>query len=986
MTKKPDSELAAVAHKAAKYAMFGGAAVAGVQQNVAVAQETTASTVDEIIVTGSRIRRVDAETAVPIQIINAEAIQQSGVTTLGELITRLPSIGGAATNPATNNGGGDGATNIELRGLDVKRTLVLLNGRRYGALGNLTSAVDVNSIPVNMIERVEVLKQGAGAVYGSDAIGGVVNFITKKTADGAEISLDYGFSSEDDGDRTGVSLSWGADNDRGSLIMGLNYNQQDAISAADREFSRNAIYFYGSVFNGGSSRTPTARIRPDQAILDQLGCGGNSVTRIDGATGDGPLGILDVDDFRCFITSGDDNDFYNYQPLNLIVTPQERASVFTLGSWKVTDDIEAYTEFSYNRTKSGYQIAPLPFDARDDKVIISEDSIYNPFGQSFGGDPDSNGIQFNDFDLRMEALGNRRNEVETFQGQIVGGLRGDLLETGWNWDVSAGYSRLDQDTKTSGYLLRSAIQNAVGPSFIDENGNPVCGVEGGTIILGCVPINIFNVQDPGQIEALKRVSADYNDTYSYAMSSVAGSMTGKAFDLPAGPVEVAIGAEYRDQKGEFDTDFNSTAQAPLFNECQLAQETCSGDQFGSYDVKEVYGEALFPLLKDAPFATALNLTAGVRYSDYSTFGDTTNFTFKLDWKPIEDLMVRATYSEIFRAPSIIEIYQAPTANAPTFTDPCVALTQVQVDDPNTFYELACENVVADGTFEQPNGQISALLLGANVAGVDLKPEEGEAFTVGFVYEPEWLSGLSLTVDYWDYSIDDIITQLDSNTIANACVRTGSEAFCGLIDRFPDGSVQQIRESTVNLGQLDTDGLDFSILYRLSDTPIGSWSFGAEATYTDSYDSVVLPGDDVIEVAGYYDRQYGNIAEWRGTFTIDWDLADFAAQLAFRYHDSVKLTDPDGSPCIIGGCPADRDPLPEELGPSADLVIASQTYIDFSGSYNIEATGTKIQIGVNNLGDNQPPILYQNNVLNSNTDVATYDTIGRYFFGSITQKF
>ena len=205
MRRKPDSERnELLTQRAVGLAVLTGA-VAGVHQTTAIAQEATVQGGDEILVTGSRIRRLDAETASPVQIVTAAAIQESGVATIGELIQKLPSIGGAATNPAVNNGGGDGASNVELRGLGAERTLVLLNGRRFGALGNLSSAVDINSIPVNMIERVEVLKQGAGAVYGSDAIGGVVNFITKTSQEGAEISVDYGTSSESDGTRRGAS-------------------------------------------------------------------------------------------------------------------------------------------------------------------------------------------------------------------------------------------------------------------------------------------------------------------------------------------------------------------------------------------------------------------------------------------------------------------------------------------------------------------------------------------------------------------------------------------------------------------------------------------------------------------------------------------------------------------------------------------------------------------------------------------------------------
>jgi outer membrane receptor protein involved in Fe transport len=961
----------ALAQRAAGLAMATGA-VAGVQQNTALAQDAVADGMTEIIVTGSRIRRIDAETASPVQIVSAETIKESGAVTMGELLQKLPSVGGAAANPAVNNGGGEGASNIELRGLGEERTLVLLNGRRFGARGRLTSAVDVNAIPVNMIERVEVLKQGAGAIYGSDAIGGVVNFITKSEMEGAEVTLDAGTSSESDGDRKGISLSWGAQNDNSSLILGMNYNKQDEISAGDRAFSRNAIYFYGSVFEGGSSRSPRGRIFFDTPSAEAAGLdtffapcdGGQGVTRNQGTTG----AILD--DFRCFESAGTPNDFYNYQPLNLILTPQERSSIFVLGTHDITDDVELYTEFLYNRTTSGYQIAPLPFDSRSDNVLISEDNIYNPFGISFGTDNvDGSGALLNPNALfRLEALGNRSNEVETWQGQILGGLRGSLLDTGWNWDANYGYSRIDQDRTFFGYPFKAGFANALGPSFIDGDGTPRCGVPGAPIT-GCVPVNIFNLGDPTQVDAIKSISAVYDDSYEYWQKSAALALDGPIFELPAGAVQAAVGYQFTDLSGHFDTDFLTEAAAPLYKDCLLSQEACSGDSDGSYNVNEFYAEALVPVLKDAPFAQSLNVTLGVRYSDYSTFGDTTNGSFKVDWKPFDELMIRASYADIFRAPTILDIYQAPTADAPTFTDPCVGLTSADLlANPN--YALACENVAPDTNFQQPNAQIDGLLVGNNfVQGGGLQPEEGEAFTFGFVYEPEFVSGLSLSIDYWEYTIDDVITQVDVNTSAEQCVATGSPQFCGYINRFGDGTILQILEPTINLGKLETSGVDISAAYTLPDTGLGDFRFGLDATYTDKYDSTVIAGTPVVEVAGTYDRQYGNIADWRVNGHVGWAYSDFTALVAVRWIDSINLTDPDGQPGI-----------------QPDLNIASQIYWDMTVGYTLPSTGTKFQLGVNNLNDNQPPILYQNNVINANTDVETYDTIGRYFFGSITQKF
>lgn len=977
MTGKQGSErYGSLSRGTAHLAMVTGA-VAGVQQSTALAQDAPADGEAEIIVTGSRIGRGEGETASPVQIVTAEAIQESGVTTMGELLQKLPAIGGAAINPAVNNGGGEGASNIELRGLGAERTLILLNGRRFGALGRLTSAIDANSIPVSMIERVEVLKQGAGAIYGSDAIGGVVNFITKTETDGAEVSVDYGESSEGDGERKGASITWGAQDDDGSLMLGFNYNKQDEVSAGDRAFSRNAIYFYGSVFEGGSSRTPRGRYffdTPSGADLAAAfpGCDGadDGITRNEGAPG------TSIGDFRCFTSSGSPNDFYNYQPLNLNLTPQERSSVFALATHDITDEIEMYGEFFYNRTTSGFQIAPLPFDARSDNVVISADNLYNPFGISFGGqevDGDDELINPN-ATFRLEALGNRANSVETWQGQITGGLRGSLFDTGWNWDASYGYSRMDQDRENFGYPFKTGFANSLGPSFLNDDGVPTCGVPGAPIA-GCVPFNIFNPTDESQIAAIQSITAVFTDKYEYEMQAATLALDGDLFALPAGTVSAAAGFEYRDQSGKFDTDFLTQSTAPLFKDCLLSSDTCTGDSYGQFDVKELYAEIFVPLLSDAPFAQSLNVTFGIRYSDYSTFGDTTNGSVKVEWRPVDSLLVRASYADIFRAPTIYDIYQAPTASAETFTDPCVGLTAQQlIDNPN--YALACENVDADGTFAQPNAQIDALQVGSSFSGIELEPEEGEAFTAGFVYQPGAVPGLYLSVDYWDYSLDGLIQQIDVNVAANLCVQSGVAQYCDLINRFGDGTILQLVTPTVNLGSLETNGVDLSAAYAFPSTSVGDFRVRADASYTDQYENTVA--GVVTEVAGFYDRQFGNIAKWRFTSSAGWEWNDFTAQVVWRYIDSVKLTDPDGSPFISGGS--------GEVGPSPDLEIASQSYWDMTVGYTLAKTNTKFQLGINNIFDNQPPILFQNNVTNANTDVETYDTVGQFFFGSVTQKF
>ncbi len=936
--------------KAMNLALLSAGAVAALTPPEVLAQETTGAQgsdeLEQIIVTGSRIRRVDEETASPVFTLDRESISSAGVTTIGDLLQQIPAVSGAATNPQVNNGGGTGASSIELRGLGTQRTLVLLNGRRLGNLGFANGGADVNVIPTNLVERVDVLKEGAGAIYGSDAVGGVVNFITRTDFDGLEIGYDYGNSSRGDGELNTVNMAWGATGERGSIAVSGTYQKQEAISSGNRSHTNEAIYFYTYVFSGGSSRTPTGRISLPAG--NSFGCG--SVTRIDGAAGSS------LADYRCFV-SGPDS--YNYQPFNLILTPQERSSIYTQANYKVTDEIEAYTEVLHNYTTSGFQLAPLPFDARSDTVVIPVDNVYNPFGVAFGASGDN---VYNQALWRLEGLGTRRSKTDTTTDQITLGVRGDLGLGNWTWDVGGTYSSVDQDSAIEGYLFKPLLAPAFGPNFRDTDGVVKCGSPG-NVIAGCVPVNPFNLETPESIEALGRIGAGYNTNYSFTQTIAQANFNGDLFELPAGPLQGAFGLEYMEQTGNFNTDFNTEAQPPLYNVCQLSNETCSGDSKGDYDVKSVYVELFAPILKDAMLAQALNFTAGVRYSDYSQFDTSTDMTFKVEWRPIADLLIRGSYAEVFRVPTIYDLYQAPASSASQFNDPCVGLTAANVAaNPNL--ALACQNVLQNGTFEQPNSQIDGLLLGNE----ELVPETGEVLTYGIVYDPSWLPGFSVNVDVWDYSLENVITQIDVNTIADQCVDNGDPQFCGLISRFSDGTIFQIRQPTSNFGKLDTSGIDMGMKYLWRDTAVGDFRFAIDATYIDAYDSVVFPGTAPIEVAGTYNRQYGNYASWRGVASVGWAYEPVTALLSARYIDGLELLDPDGAPGIQ---PA--------------LEVESKTYLDLSVGYTF-MKNTKVQLSVDNLTNETPPLLYQNNVLNSNTDVSTYDLVGTYYRVSLSHKF
>ncbi|MDE2251953.1 MAG: TonB-dependent receptor [Gammaproteobacteria bacterium] len=959
---------------AIRYALAAGAgAVASLGTQSAVAQTAPESKsadnqgLEEVIVTGTRIRRVDQETANPVITISHENIEKSGIANIGDLVARLPSAAGAAINPATNNGGGFGETNIELRGLEARRTLILVDGRRIGIVG-ASDATDVSQIPVSMIERVEVLKEGAGAIYGSDAIAGVVNFITRKDINGLELHADYGVTSRNDGAHNSVSATFGSATDKMSFVLGGSVSKQDQVFAGNRDYSSHALYFYGGtsgVVVGGSSRVPTGRIflPAGSALRTQYGC--SSLTRVAGAAGTAPA------DYRCFKNPA---DLFNYQPYNLIMTPLERSAVFSKVNYEINDYADVYANVLVNRTHSGFHIAPLPFDSINDDITLSKNSIYNIFGIDFGGISGANP----DFTLRTVAFGDRKSDTVSDSKIVNGGVKGKLADTGWNWDLNLSYSRLDQLANVTGYYAHSSLQAAVGPSFIDATGTPTCGTPTAPIS-GCIPVNLFNPTAAGQDAAIKSVSADYNTNNTSTYKAVALDLNGKVYTLPAGDLQAAVGFEYNDRKGIFNADSIVQATPPLYLTCGLSQETCTGNTNGGYNSKQEYLELYVPLLKDMPAAHSLSLDYGLRHANYELFGSSTRSDFKIEYRPIKDLLVRGTYSQIFRVPTVSDIASSPVNSSITFNDPCTGLTTAQATGPNAAnIALACAGVVPGTNFAQPNGQITGLL----ESNKNAKPETGSVTTYGFVWEPHQVSGLSLEVDMWSYTINELITTLDPNYSINQCITSGNPYYCSLVHRYtsgPNSGLILVFESpTFNIGSLKTDGMDFDVRYNLKDTRIGSFAFTADVTRVTKYVNIPAPGAAPDDKLGTYTTQFGNISKLRGLMTVGWNYKRFDALLTGRYLGAIDVPHPTRS---------GKDPTGKPYAPGAEppLPIASQTYLDFEVGVSLPHQ-VRFQLGVRNLTDKQAPVLYQNNVTNANTDVNTYDTLGRQYFATLGAKF
>jgi outer membrane receptor protein involved in Fe transport len=878
-------------------------------------------------------------------------------------------MAGAPTNPQMNNGGGTGASTIDLRGLGSARTLTLIDGHRIIG-GGVNAGADVNAIPATAVERIEILTVGASSVYGSDAVAGVVNFIMRKDFQGMEATLNYGLSSRGDGERQGGSLTFGQTGEKGNVIAGVDYNKFAEISSADRDFSKDATYlYYGSVFVGGSSRVPTGRIflPAGSALRAQYGC--PTVTRIAGAGGGSQA------DYRCY---DGQTDAFNYQRTNLILTPQERTNGFFLGNYQLTDDVSAYLQVYHNKTSSGFAIAALPFDANSDNVVISAQNVYNPFGIDFGGGG-------NNFLTRFTSLGQRMSFNATTTDQVFAGVNGFLGDT-WKWDAGVNYGHQSLSSSVHGYVYYQGLRDALGPSFIDPaTGVATCGTAAAPIA-ACTPLNIFNIDDPQTIATLQQYAVNPMSTSTQVQKGFEANASGELFNLPAGAAQLAFGATWHRDYLRQEVDYVALAGAD--GTCFISQEACGSPITGSFSVGDLYGELFLPILKDAPFAKALNVTFGSRFSNYSNFGNTVNNKLQVEWRPFNDLLLRGTVADVFRAPQIGDLFAGPAGNAPQASDPCRGFTAADTDPGHV---AACgpgtgaTNIPPGGIEPQANSQLTGVVSGSQYAGYDLQPEQGRSYDWGMVYDPSWLPGASISLDYWRLALNDTITTIGAQTVLNACYEgNGSSPFCSFIHRNQDGQVSFISQPTVNLGRYDATGWDLALRYKLPSTSWGAFNFGFDGTYLAKFDNDVdttTDADPVVHLAGHYNKDYGNYSRVRARFFADWSLGDWTVGWRTRYIGGFKLGSDDvrQQQSADGACAAN---------PVYCYALSYGSYVLHSVQvgFAMPSTNSRIEVGVDNVTDKQPPMMFQNNVLNANTDVNTFDTIGRYYFARYTVKF
>ncbi len=884
---------------------------------------------DNITVTGTRLRMDMPDGAYPLTVIGRQQLETSGQQFLGEFLQQLPFMSGSPLNTSTGargEGGGlsRGIATIELRGLGAQRTLVLVNGRRFVPGGNGASGiVDLNMIPMAIVDRVEIFKSGASVEYGADAVAGVVNIITRSHTDGLELNAQGLTSSRGDGESAQLSLVFGQQYQRGQYMLGLEYIDQTSVGKGDRAFSERRLSFAGPdnrpVFDG-SSAPPQGNFRTSLGAL----------TLIDGEDG------RDVDDFRPWIgdNSAPNTDRFNFNPFEDLQQPSERLSLFAQGRYSFTTAFNVFAEAFYHQRDSRTRLAPLPlFTNREQDVAVSADNLFNPFAETL-----------TDVRRRLIEGGSRDFVQDNDAWRFVVGVDG--LLGGWFWDASVTRGRNKVNQLQTGDLLDSSLRLALGPSFLDAGGNAVCGTQAAPVA-ACVPLNLFGGVGSITPEMLAFVGTDLHDRGFNEQTVASANISGSLFEVPAGSMQMALGFEYREEEAADVPD----AQTVLGNTSGSARAITAG----RFDSTEAYLELGVPLLRDVPAAHSLTLDLGARLVDFSNFGNEEVFEVGLYWAPIEQLQIRAAYSEAFRAPNVGELFGGFSQANPIVQDPCAdfsSLTATQID------LCVLQGVPADGGFSQ-NGEETPELSGGNV---NLQAEQVDIITAGFTWLPPVLPGFSLSLDYYDIDIDNGVASLGANTILEQCLATGSDDFCARITRAAGGRITSVQAQLQNLAAETAKGLDLDVQYAYAGLG-GQFSHRALISYVEERKLVAFPGAEPFAGAGGFDQDnFGAIPQWQGNYRLGWRSGAWTAGYELQWIGAIEET---------GG----------EVFPGTVNRVGHTVYHDIFAGYEF-SSHTSVMLGVDNVFDDQPPLLV--NADAGNTDVSTYRLLGTTFWLRLTQ--
>jgi outer membrane receptor protein involved in Fe transport len=953
-----------------------GAAAAGLYGPVSAAQEQ----LQEIIVTGSRIVRTGAEEVSATTVVGAEEFALSTATNVEQVLNKLPQII-PATQENSNNPGGGVAT-VNLRNIGTQRTLVLVNGRRFIAY-DANGVVDLNTIPAALVERVDVVTGGRSAVYGSDAIAGVVNYILKRNFEGVELNGTYRSDFEGDAPRYDVNATMGGNfaDGRGNVVLNVGYLKRDPMTADKRKFTE-VSFSQGpaGLFPGGSSLIPELRLGTP-GLNAALGLPGSFVK---------------------FDQSGNasaynaSTDLYNFAPDNYILVPQERWGATAMARYEINDHARPYLEATVVNNRVEAQLAPTPIGNTTPGMSAQgglQVHVYSPFLapnvraalqaiDATDSTPNNGYVSGGGWGSRLEDVGPRAVVDDRNAYRFVTGLEGDIVGD-WTYDAFYQFGRTRNTQEQIGNVAISRFLAATRTRFTDGAGNfsvtpfnqaglPNNGA--GELVCaagapsGCVPLNIYG---PNRIspEAARFISIGTINAFEAETTVVgAGVTNANLWDIGAGPMGVALGVEYREESARFQPDqFLSSGDVAGFNAGQPTR--------GGYHLTEYYGELAVPLLKDVTGAKSLEANAAVRFSDYSNeVGGVTTWAAGLMWAPIDDLRFRAQFQRAIRGPSVNELFLGRTVSFDGASDPCQTPAAAS---PGTLRDTCIATGVPAAVVGTAFGSGSTSFPGIRGGNPDLKEESSDTYTVGLVLQPSALPNFSMSLDYYNIEIDDVIARVGTQNIVELCYNRNLTSYCSQVVRDPVGEFQSFLDLNQNAASLETEGLDLVANYRwdlgfgLFGTSASSLNLQLYGTYVLKNDYFPVVGVDLKnECAGAFGRNCGQPdPEWRHSLRATWSTGPLDVSLFWRYLDAV--TDDDPSATYVN---AEK--------------IDAESYFDMSFRY---AASDKLSftLGLFNLADNKDPTPLASsqqggNGQQSNTYPGTYDVIGRSY--SLSAKF
>ncbi|MCZ8325740.1 MAG: TonB-dependent receptor [Sphingomonadaceae bacterium] len=973
---------------------LAGSAIAMLASTGAYAQEADEEKADEtIVVTGSLIRNPNLEASSPINVVGEDEIQLRNTGNAEDLLRSLPgAVPGIGS--AVNNGNG-GFASVDLRGLGAQRNLVLLDGDRL-VVANQQGTVDLNNIPLALVQRVDVLTGGASTTYGADAVTGVVNFVTRKDFAGVNLTSAYEITDEGDGQifRTDLTIGGNFDDGRGNAVLSVGYQKAKPVYQGDRDISVFGISSTNGRASGSSfTSVPTAISFPGAAR--QVNAGGTAFA-----------------------------DFYNgfnFNPYNIFQTPYERFNIYGSARYEVTDSIEVYARGVYSKNRVSTIIAPsgifgeaLTIPGNNPFLPAAiRDEICTRAGIALGAACNTNpALPLPAVYRRTVEIGPRISDYTTQMFDYRAGVKWDISDA-ITFDVSAAHGESELDQLQSGYVLRSRVQQA-----LNATSSSACTVTTN----GCVPLNLW-----GPAGSITPAMANFLNGSSFIkiknkLSQVRGVLSGDTgLALGGDNVTFALGGEYREYGYERIPD--AFAQSPG----ELGGAGGAVPPFkGGYNVAEIFGELNAPLVEDAAFAKSLVLELGARYSSYKVNAagnpkfNTWTYKAGLTWEPVDAIKLRGNYQRAVRAPNINELFRPVSTGLTSLQiDPCAGTAPVG----NANLTAACVNqgapLASIGVIPNPTAGQANQTGGGNPL---IQPEKADTFTVGAIFQPDFVPGLTLTVDYYNIKVNQAITAATPADVLTACFGTNpasitaaqaASAACTGIRRNsvtgglsgPSSTVFGLPTPLTNLGRLATKGIDFSVNYKREIGKIGlNWNL--TGNWTDSLTFRASPASYNRECVGYYSANcgpalgqiqpefsfqqrttltYGDIdfsILWRhiGSVQYEGQAADFAARgftTASRNLFSGVITNAAGASSPLAGQTVNMNK------------IGAYNYIDLSVRFNVN-DNLGVTVGVSNLFDKQPPLIGSaagTTTANSgNTFPSTYDPLGRAFNASVSLKF